>query len=44
MTDTSLLPKAARAVGIEFAELCQIMIAAANKPRLQDTEVFLVKE
>ncbi len=44
LTDTSLLPKAARAVGIEFTELCQIMIAAANKPSLQDRKVFLVKE
>jgi D-alanine-D-alanine ligase len=29
MTETSLLPKAAAAAGINFAELCQRMVALA---------------
>jgi D-alanine-D-alanine ligase len=31
MTSTSLLPKAAAAVGIEFSELCQRMVAMARR-------------
>ena len=44
LTDTSLLPKAAKAVGIEFLELCKIMIDGADKISLHKKEVFLVKE
>ncbi len=35
MTDTSLLPKAAAAAGIEYAELCQRMIDLALKRRVR---------
>ncbi|MBU1087781.1 MAG: D-alanine--D-alanine ligase [Candidatus Omnitrophica bacterium] len=44
LTETSLLPKAARAVGIEFADLCQIMIRSAEQAKIKDQEMFLVNE
>jgi D-alanine-D-alanine ligase len=36
MTATSLLPQAARAVGIEFPELCQRICRAARRGRVED--------
>ncbi|MBU1044879.1 MAG: D-alanine--D-alanine ligase [Candidatus Omnitrophica bacterium] len=44
LTETSLLPKAARALGIEFPELCQKMIRAADKIEMLDQDMFLVNE
>jgi D-alanine-D-alanine ligase len=36
MTATSLLPQAARAVGIEFPELCERICRAARRGRVED--------
>ncbi len=46
LTSTSLLPKAAKAVGIGFSELCQKMIFSAAKTGYEDTrvKVLTIKE
>ncbi|MFH1061614.1 MAG: D-alanine--D-alanine ligase [Candidatus Omnitrophota bacterium] len=44
LTETSLLPKAAKAAGIEFAELCQRMIMAADKTTYENANMFSAKE
>jgi D-alanine-D-alanine ligase len=36
MTATSLLPQAAKAVGIEFPELCERICRAAKRVRVED--------
>jgi D-alanine-D-alanine ligase len=36
MTATSLLPQAARAVGIDFPELCERICRAARQGRVKD--------
>lgn len=44
LTETSLLPKAAKAAGINFADLCQRMILSADKTTYEAAEMFSAKE